>query len=86
MVVSWQAECVLQSQRAITHSRTKGFIEVCVYYIQVLADVGLASLLAATTEAKCTLQLLSQFFNLIEGCSPVSQGMNPFKNLRLHQS
>jgi hypothetical protein len=52
---------MLQSQRAITHYRIRGFIEQCIYYIQVLADVGLTSLLLATTQTKCTLPLLSRF-------------------------
>jgi hypothetical protein len=57
MIVSLAAELVLQSQRTNTHYRTIGFIELCVYYIQVLADVSLASLLLATTQTECTLQL-----------------------------
>jgi hypothetical protein len=79
-IVSWQAERVLQSQRAVTHYRTRGFIESCVYYIQVLADVSLASLLLASTETKCTLQVVSFLkTNLIYGCSPMSRDMNPTK-------
>jgi hypothetical protein len=60
-IVGWQVERVFQSQRAITHYRTRGFIELMNYYKykQVLAGVSLASLLQATTQTKCTLQPLS---------------------------
>jgi hypothetical protein len=60
-VVGWQVERVFQSQRAITHYKIRGFIELKYYYKykQVPAGVSLASLLPATTQTKCTLQPLS---------------------------
>jgi hypothetical protein len=59
MIVGWLPERVFQPQEQILTTEYRGFIELFDYYLQALADTSLTSLLLATIQTKCALQLLS---------------------------